>query len=376
VFSENAASDALQFTDANTNTLFSLVPEVLIDPGATVPLKYDATFNNNVLHLADGTPVRAEIIVSFGNHGPHGASAADVDINGNGVIDPDEAHVRSVPARLGLAVPAQTGAPTLSDALADITSTGTVTLSNASFNLGATTGTVSIHYDPGTDGGDVTNCAHLTGGGGLDLQACNTQSVTGTGGGGGCTDGAPGCGWTNGDVTTFTQQAWDGDVSIAPANVLLANQFANVYPSGLVEVGISGTAGFSMIFTDVPAILAYLPQTGAPAALTADLLDPTSSSSGAFGAEVLALKVNVDFGDAGLMGSFTFGNLTICGVSDAVNGQSVRQFEATANTLLGGGTASLSIADASTLANELNGSFFNGTPSSFAQQHLVNGACP
>ena len=63
-FSENAASGPLQFTDAHTNTLFSLVPEVAIPAGGTVPLLFDATFDNNVLHLATGTPVRAEVIVS------------------------------------------------------------------------------------------------------------------------------------------------------------------------------------------------------------------------------------------------------------------------------------------------------------------------
>lgn len=379
-FSENAASGPLQFTDAHTNTLFSLVPEVSIQPGATVPLRFDATFDNNVLHLANGTPVRVEVIVSFGNHGPHGAAGANIDINGNGTIDADEAYVRSVPARLGLNVPAQTGTtgtPTLSDALADITSTGTVALSNASFNLGATTGTVSIHYDPGTGGGDITNCAHLTGGGGLNLQACNTQSVTGTGGGGGCTDGAPGCGWNAGDLTTYSQVTWPTDTT---ARGIAINNFNTVYAPtfGVMEVGIPGAAGFSMRFDSGTATLLYVPASGTPAALTADLLDPTTSASGVFGGDVVALELNVDFsgytaGTSGLL----FGSLTVCGLATtALDGLTVSQVLADANVALGGGSTAASIADLDALAQNLNASFLSSTPSSWAQTHLVNGSCP
>ena len=35
--------------------------------------------------------------------------------------------------------------------------------------------------------------------------------------------------------------------------------------------------------------------------LTSDLLDPTSSSAGEFGGSVVALRINVDFSDAGLL---------------------------------------------------------------------------
>ena len=382
VFSENTASGPLQFTDATTNTLFSLVPEVSIQPGATVPLLFDATFDNNVLHLANGTPVRAEVIVSFGNHGPHGAAGANIDINGNGVIDSDEAYVRSVPARLGLNIPAQqgtTGTPTLSDTLSDITSTGTVTLSNGSFTLGATTGTVSIHYDPGTDGGDITNCGHLTAGGGLNLQTCNTQSVTGTGGGGGCTDGAPGCGWSNGDVVTYGQFEWDAG---GTASSILQAHYGAVYAStfGTVEIGIPGSAGFSVQFSGYAEAQAYLPSTGPAAPLNADLLDPTTTSSGQFGGEVLALTFNVNFADDGFLpgtSAVAFGDLTVCGMADTtLDGLSVRQVLAIANTLLGGGSNGYSLANVAALAGSLNTSFGGGTVTTFAQQHLVNGACP
>ena len=57
-------------------------------------LLYTASFNNTVLGLAAGAQVRVEVIVSFGNAGPRGgsgASAKNIDINGNGLPDTDEA---------------------------------------------------------------------------------------------------------------------------------------------------------------------------------------------------------------------------------------------------------------------------------------------
>src|SRR5207244_3130875 len=156
----------------------------------------------------------------FGNAAASAASMPNVD-NGNGVIDPDEARIRTVPARLGFTVPAETAGNqtvTLSDSAQDIATTGTVTFSNASFNLGIISGTVSAQFDGGLSGGKITNCAHLTSasstvivGGfqfpnvnGINLQACNTQTV----GPAVCTPGTTGCGWKDGDLKTYTQGSW------------------------------------------------------------------------------------------------------------------------------------------------------------------------
>jgi hypothetical protein len=395
-FTENAASGQLLFMDANTNTVFSLVPEVTIAPGATVNLLFSAAFDNNVLALPVGKAVRAEVIVSFGNAGTKGPVAPNVDINGNGVIDPDEAWVRSVPTRLGLTVPAATPAnstPTLTDTAGDIATTGTVTFSNAVFNLGATTGTVTVHYDGGTTGGTITNCAHLTGTGStvvvggvtftnvgaVNLQACNTQTIGATT----CTPGTTGCGWHDGDVITWNQASWGDTPTSTNAAGLLLDNYDAVYASssGVFEVGISGSSGFSMLFTSAVNLQAYLPSAGTIGPLVADLADPTSSSSGAFGGEVAALKINIDFSDAGLTAGTSavkFGNLTLCGFTTltALNGLTVRDFASEVNTLLGGGSATYSITDLDPITIDLNASFGGGGVNSFAQDHLVNGACP
>jgi len=134
--------------------------------------------------------------------------------------------------------------------------------------------------------------------------------------------------WQFGDVITYLQGTW-GDAANpgTPAELLLVN-FTAVYAPffGILEVGISGTAGFSMRFGGGSAVLAYLPASGAAAPLTADLINPTASPSGAFGGHVVALRVNIDFADAGLTRGSSetrFGDLTLCGwtATPSLNGR-------------------------------------------------------
>jgi Calx-beta domain-containing protein len=192
-----------------------------------------------------------------------------------------------------------------------------------------------------------------------------------------CTPGAPGCGWEAGDMVTFHQAAW-GDTSGSAASLLTAN-FTTVYFStgGVLDVGIPGSAGFSMSFTNPPSITQYLPASGTPGALTQDHVNPTTSSSGIFGGEVVALKLNVDFSDADLTGGtapFAFGDVLICGAAPLAD-MTVRDFLAVANSALGGGSNGYLISDLDALAAQVNASFFNG-PSTWAQEHLFSGSCP
>lgn len=405
VFSENAASGALVFMDASNNSVFSLVPQKTIAPGASVNLLYSARFDNTVLDLPSGQAVRAEVIVSFGNSGPGSApnNGQNIDINGNGMIDADEDFVRSVPARitlkgglnLNLSKLLQ-GKPTLTDTVDDITTTGTVTFTNPVFALTSPSGgTVTVSYDGGASGGTITNCAHLTSPGKgvtvstptgsvafyliepVNLQACDTQVI----GAHACPPGAVGCGWEEGDVITHTQVAW-GDPN-HPAGQLLTARFNTVYAStgAVLEVGLFGAAGFSMAFTTANAVLAYQPALGAAAALNGDLVDPMTTSSGVFGGEVVALQLNIDFSDAGYLAGasgLAFGDLALCRFTalPGLNGTSVRAFLDVANTALGGGTTQYSIATLNTVAGQLNSAFSNGTVSTFAQNQLFNGACP
>jgi hypothetical protein len=111
---------------------------------------------------------------------------------------------------------------------------------------------------------------------------------------------------------SYTQGGWGAKPEGNNSAQRLADNFAAAYPSG-VEVGIAGAGGFSMKFSSAPAIQAYLPASRQPKALTADLVNPTSSASGNFGAQVLALQLNVDFSAASIT-TPGFGSLilTLC----------------------------------------------------------------
>ena len=390
-FTESAASGSLLFTDATTNSAFALVPQVTIPPKSHKKLLFSASFDNNVLDLAVGTLVRAEIIVSFGNAKANGSSSPNVDINGNGMIDADEAWVQSVSSRIGENIPPQTPSNTtvvLTDTVDDITTTGTVTFTNPVITINGTSAIVTVNYDGGTEGGTITNCAHLDGEGQtalvesdqfpnvqpIDLTTCSTLVI----GPHSCTPGAVGCGWEDGDMITYTQDVW-GDPTTA-AGILLQDHFDAVYFSagGVLQVG----GPITMTFSSASAVQDYQPAGGTPGPLTANLLDPTSSASGQFGGEVVGLELNVDFSDANLLdgnaSSLAFGDLTICGLAQtAHNNTTVRQFLATANAALGdSSTSSARAAELTAIAAEFNAAFDAGAASTFAQTHLFNGACP
>lgn len=86
----------------------------------------------------------------------------------------------------------------------------------------------------------------------------------------------------------------------------------------------------------------------------------------------LALELNVDFSNAGFLAHPTgtpFGNLVLENFTtlSALNGLTVNQFLADANTCLGGGSCLYNLSTMDTIANDLNGAFEAGTPDSFAQ---------
>jgi len=147
---------------------------------------------------------------------------------------------------------------------------------------------------------------------------------------------------------------------------------------GVLEVGIAGTGGFSIRLTNASAVLTYLPASGTAAALVADVNNPTTTSSGLLGGELTALALNVDSSAAGLLGGSVatdFGDLNICGVAGLPN-MTVTTFRAIAENTLGGANNGYLPSAIVLVAQDLNAAFQDGTPSTFAQDHLVIGACP
>jgi hypothetical protein len=199
-----------------------------------------------------------------------------------------------------------------------------------------------------------------------------------------CTPGTSGCSWKEGDMTTYGEVGW----SVDPGYRLSRNYDSIYAPHGGVEIGIPGEGGYSIRFTSAAHVIDYLPATGRNMPLDADvvdptasLIDPTSTSSGAFGGIVLALRLNIDLSDAGVLRSnagLRFGDLRLCNYTKlpSLDGMTVRNFSAIANTLLGGGSNGYTIDDVAEVAAQLGEAFLNGVPNPFAQDHVVNGPCP
>lgn len=81
-------------------------------------------------------------------------------------------------------------------------------------------------------------------------------------------------------------------------------------------------------------------------------------------------------GVTGGIAGLSFGNLRVCGLNSGLNNRTVAEILSLANTALGGGLAGFSITDIGLLVIDRNGAYLGGVPSSFAQDHLVNGSCP
>ena len=179
--------------------------------------------------------------------------------------------------------------------------------------------------------------------------------------------------FTNGNFTTFGEVDWN-----LPALAdVLQNNYDSVFAStsGLVELGIP--TGFTMVFDSPTALAAYLPQVGPIGALDANLLDPTSSSSGQFGGDVTALALNIALSDAGLLPEnlgVHFGDLVLTNFTNLpqLNGLTVRQFSAVLNIVLGGGSyGTFTPANLDPVVDGLNTSFNWGVPGLFATELLA-----
>jgi hypothetical protein len=191
--------------------------------------------------------------------------------------------------------------------------------------------------------------------------------------------------FSSGQFVTYTEGEWS---SGGVAASLLTADYDSVYQgtAGDLIVGVTGTPGqFFLELDSSGAVLGLVPTSGQAGALTANLLDPTSSPSGVFGGDVVALALNVDFSNAGLLGtsSVPFGDLVLTNMGNfnlsSLNGVTVNQFLADANVCLGGGACPLTdrpelgfspLDFTNDLTVQLQVSFEGGTPDAFADDNL------
>jgi len=130
-----------------------------------------------------------------------------------------------------------------------------------------------------------------------------------------------------------------------------------------------------MKFTSAGKIEKCLPQGGAPIALEADLTNPTSSASGVFGGQVLALQLNVDFSNAGIIlgtANSSIAGLKLVNTGTSLDGHTISQILSLANQALGGGSlpADYTISQLNDLVTNLNQAFDDGIPSAWTLGHL------
>jgi hypothetical protein len=179
-------------------------------------------------------------------------------------------------------------------------------------------------------------------------------------------------GWAEDDLETATQSQWGDETSNAAS--ILAASFSSVF-GRLLQIGGERVA----VFSSASAIITYLPALGTSGPLSEDVLNPVVTNSGEMGGEVLALRLNIDFSRASILGSTTrLGELRFCDVTSLplLNGQTVDLFSTTVNQLLGGETAPIGSSTATAVLRLVNAAFAEGTPSSFAQLVLFDGDCP
>ena len=191
--------------------------------------------------------------------------------------------------------------------------------------------------------------------------------------------------FTQGEFYTWDQNIWGADPTDGSAASVVLSDFFTVFTAGL-ELGYHAPGGYVMDFSSGDAVLSYLPQSGAPGALDASLTDPTSSSSGVFGGQILALRLNTGYSDAGpfydshghlVIGhpaGIAFGDLIYTGLTGSlasINGLNVRQVLDIGNVLLGGGAEPYDIPDFSDLVNLTNSAFEGGYVNAFADHFLL-----
>jgi hypothetical protein len=187
-------------------------------------------------------------------------------------------------------------------------------------------------------------------------------------------------GWNEGDYCTYSQGGWGSGANGNNPGSIRDGHFGGVYPSGLM-VGL----GHYMLFDSSGNVNDYLPTGGTAGALTMDYTNPEvttpgvpATTSGVFGGQVLALKLNYDFNAAHVLASTmsAFGDVVLSDDSaGSLNGLSVNEILYKAETALGGSglPSGYDFSSLNTLVDALNNAFNDCHPSDWAQAHLIPG---
>lgn len=391
-FIENAYSGPLQFTDADSNTVWNITPEQTIAPGATVNLFFNANFNVGALGLTTGEPLRTEVLVSFGNAGARGgsgASATNIDINGNGTIDPDEANVRTVPTRITKSLPALqicNDAVTITDSFAT-DGTATYALTTDPIGTGVTTNASAVYLVTGSvDGeGTVTNTASLDGTGSVVTVTMGIDPVTGLPitATRECCVALQKTASSSVDVIvpppanfcSYTANSFVSGNYMGVGPILVANYATSFSPGGLT-IGSTPPANYSANWTasttGLTALRTWIAGGGSSGKLTTNTVNATSTAGGALARQTGALTINLTFGNNNVYQYPGIGNLTLFGTGTSLDGYTVSQILGVANAALGTGVlpSGYTFTTLNNLLGNLNKSWDDCKVHDFATAHL------
>lgn len=154
--------------------------------------------------------------------------------------------------------------------------------------------------------------------------------------------------------TTYTQGGWGSPSNSQPGQVR-DTYFATVFPAGLVVGGPN-----TITLTSAAAVKNFLPQGSTPQALTQNYVDPSGSNISVLAGQVVAATLNVQFSQAGFLGT----NATPLGQllfsSGTFSGMTINDFLVIANAALGGQSVAYSLSDINAAATAINENFDNG----------------
>ncbi len=156
-------------------------------------------------------------------------------------------------------------------------------------------------------------------------------------------------------MRTFTQGGWGSKGNSTPGGIR-DTHFDAVFPT-YAEMGGIKTAKFNT----AKSVEDFLPAGGPSNSFTMNYTDPTSTSAGVLGGQVLALLLNVKYDEAGFLGSNPLKLKDLIIASGTFAGMTVNDFLAIANTAIGGGVTGYTYSQINAAATAINENFDNGT---------------
>jgi uncharacterized repeat protein (TIGR01451 family) len=178
--------------------------------------------------------------------------------------------------------------------------------------------------------------------------------------------------WANNN--TYNSQSWVPCAGNNPGDIL-TNCFAAVYGNGCVQIGLPGS-GYCLTFTSPTAVRNCLNLGGNPGVFNCSATNPTTCSAGSFCSQVLALQLNVNFGDCSNGAPAFFGRCGDAVLTDSTspcNGWTVRGILGICNTALGCGSLpqGCTLSNLCGLVSNLNQCFEGCQVSSWCHTHLA-----